>query len=161
MNSGADLKAILGRRARKRNELIPILHDVQQRLGYITPEAVDAAAEYLDLSPAEVYGAVTFYKAFSLKPRGRNHVTVCKGTACQVRGGRNVIEEIERRLGIGPGGLKDDGQWSFETVNCLGCCSIGPVVVVNDEYHGHVTVNSVGRILDGRGAKKKKNEQPG
>jgi NADH-quinone oxidoreductase subunit E len=159
MNSGADLKSILRRHGRKRDELIPILHDVQQRLGYITPEAVDAAAEFLDLSPAEVYGAVTFYKAFSLKPRGRNHVTACKGTACQVRGGRSVIEEIERRLGIGPGGLKDDGQWSFEAVNCLGCCSIGPVVVVNGKYHGHVTVSAVGRILGG-GTAKKKNAQP-
>lgn len=159
MKTAAAMRSILESHCRKRGELIPILHEVQQKFGYITAEAVDAAAEFLDLSPAEVYGAVTFYKAFSLKPRGRNHVTACKGTACQVRGGQVIIEEIGRRLGVEPGGLKDDGLWSFETVNCLGCCSIGPVVVVNGEYHGHVTIGAVSAILEGT-AKKKKHERP-
>jgi NADH-quinone oxidoreductase subunit E len=96
----------------------------------------------------DVLGVATFYRAFSLKPRGKHMCLVCLGTACHVRGGQKILEEIERKLDVPAGENTKDGQFTLETVACLGCCAIGPVVVIDGEYHGHATIRKVGPILD-------------
>lgn len=128
--------------------LIHLLHRIQAYYGYIPPEVVETMAEQLKLSAAEIFGVLTFYKAFSLEPRGRHLVTICLGTACHVRGGRQIAEEAERRLGIKAGETTADRLFTLETVNCLGCCAIGPVMVVDGVYHSHVSIDQVEKILE-------------
>ncbi len=131
----------------QQKDLIHLLHRTQARFGCIPPEIVAEIARRLRLSEAEIFGILTFYKAFTLEPRGKHQVIVCLGTACHVRGGWQIAEEAERRLGIRAGETSADRQYSLETVNCLGCCAIGPVVVVDGTYHSHVTIDQVEKIL--------------
>jgi NADH:ubiquinone oxidoreductase subunit E len=131
-----------------RKDLISLLHRVQDRYGFIPGDAVLAIARRLGLTPTEIFGVLTFYKAFTLKPRGTSTVTVCLGTACHVRGGARIVEELERKLGIPAGATTSDRRFTLETVNCLGCCAIGPVVVVNGVYHAHVTLQKIDALLD-------------
>lgn len=128
--------------------LIHLLHRIQAYYGYIPPEIVENMAERLRISAAEIFGVLTFYKAFALEPRGKHLVTICLGTACHVRGGRQIAEEAERRLGIKPGETTADRLFTLETVNCLGCCAIGPVMVVDGVYHSHVSIDQVEKILE-------------
>jgi NADH-quinone oxidoreductase subunit E len=102
----------------------------------------------MEIPLIDIYGIATFYKAFSLTPRGKHLVTCCLGTACHVRGSISVLEELERRLCVPPGGTTDDREFTLETVNCLGSCALGPVVVFDDEYHGQMTPARVGNLLD-------------
>ncbi len=127
--------------------LIHLLHRIQAQYGYIPEEVVDDIAERLKITPSEIFGILTFYKAFALEPRGKHLVTICLGTACHVRGGRQIAEEAERRLGIKAGETTADRQFTLETVNCLGCCAIGPVVVVDGVYHSHVSIDQIEKIL--------------
>jgi NADH:ubiquinone oxidoreductase subunit E len=129
-------------------DLIQMLHKVQARYGYVPKEAVAAMADRLNITEDEIFGVMTFYKAFSLEPRGRHVVTVCLGTACHVRGGVMIVEELERKLGIPAGRTTPDKKFTLETVNCLGCCAIGPVVVVDGKYYSHVSLNKVDAILE-------------
>ncbi len=131
----------------KQKDLIHLLHRVQAQHGYIPVDLVEEIAQRLRISAAEVFGVLTFYKAFALEPRGRHTVTICLGTACHVRGGKQIVEEAERRLNIRAGQTTADRKFSLETVNCLGCCAIGPVVVVDGVYHSHVTIDQVEKIL--------------
>jgi NADH-quinone oxidoreductase subunit E len=131
----------------EQKELIHILHKTQAEYGYIPPEAITAISKHLNVSESEVYGVLTFYKAFSLVPRGEHTVTVCMGTACHVRGGPQIVEEMERKLGIDVGQTTADNKFTLETVNCLGCCAIGPVVVVDGKYHSHITVKKIDSVL--------------
>jgi NADH-quinone oxidoreductase subunit E len=128
-------------------DLIPILHRLQAELGHVPPAAIPVVARHLRVSEAEVFGVLTFYKAFALEPKGKHVVTVCLGTACHVRGGIRIVEEFERRLGIPAGRTTADGRFTLETVNCLGCCAIGPVVAVNGRYHARVAPKDVGAIV--------------
>ncbi len=128
-------------------DLIPILHHLQAELGHVPPPAIPAIARHLRVSEAEVFGVLTFYKAFALEPKGRHVVTVCLGTACHVRGGVRIVEEFEKRLGVPAGKTTPDGEFTLETVNCLGCCAIGPVVAVNGHYHAHVAPKEVDGIV--------------
>lgn len=129
-------------------DLVHILHGIQERYEYIPPESLAEVAGELKISESEIYGVLTFYKAFSLEPRGEHRVTVCMGTACHVRGAVQIAEEMERKLGIKVGETTPDGQFTLETVNCLGCCAIGPVVTVDGKYYSHITVKKVDPILD-------------
>lgn len=133
--------------AKNQKELIHILHKIQEKCGYIPADAITRIANQLKISESEIFGVLTFYKAFALQPKGENQVTVCLGTACHVRGGVQIVEEMERKLKIKVGQTSPDGKFSLETVNCLGCCAIGPVVVVNGKYHSHVTVKKVDSVL--------------
>ena len=130
-----------------KEQLIAILQDIQDEFGYLPQDALCRVAERLCVPLIQVYGVATFFKAFSLKPRGRHVVTVCMGTACYVRGAPAVLEELKRVLGIEPGETTDDMEFTLETVNCLGACALGPVVVVDDEYHEKVTPGKVKAIL--------------
>jgi len=132
---------------RAQKELIHILHKVQAYYGYIPAEAISCISEYLKITESEIFGVLTFYRAFSLEPRGKNLVTVCLGTACHVRGGVQIAEELERKLDVKVGQITADRKFSLETVNCLGCCAIGPVVVVNGNYHSRVTLKKIDEIL--------------
>lgn len=127
--------------------LLSILQDVQKECGYLPEERLREIALMLGMPLIDVYGVATFYKSFSLTPRGRHLVKVCLGTACHVRGANRIVEEIGRKLAVRPGDTSEDGEFSLETVMCLGCCAIGPVVVVDGKYYGQVTPAKVESIL--------------
>ena len=136
----------------KPTALIMILQDVQKHFRYLPREALELVAARMDLPLAQIYGVATFYKAFSLKPKGRNHVCVCTGTACHVRQAPVIMDKLERELGIKAGETSEDQAFSLETVNCLGACALGPLVTANDEYHGAMTGPKVDRLLRKLGA---------
>lgn len=128
--------------------LIAILQDVQAEYNYLPPDALKSVADKLNVPLISVYGIATFYKAFSLKPRGKHLVTVCLGTACHVRGAKRILAEVQKRLNVKRGETTEDKTFTLETVNCLGCCAIGPVVVVDGEYYGQTTTAKVDPILE-------------
>lgn len=132
----------------KKEALIPILQDIQSDLNWLPEETLKAVAEKLEVPLMEVYGVASFYRTFSLKPRGKHIVTVCVGTACHVRGGQRIVDQISRELDINPGETTEDMNFTLETVNCLGCCAIGPIVVVDGEYYGEMTTRKVKSVLD-------------
>jgi NADH:ubiquinone oxidoreductase subunit E len=132
----------------RRQALIAILQAVQAEYNYLPEESLRLVARSLGVPLVDVVGVATFYRTFSLKPRGKHTCLVCLGTACHVRGGQKILEEIERKLGVPAGENTKDGQFTLETAACLGCCAIGPVVVVDGEYHGHATIRKVAPILD-------------
>jgi NADH:ubiquinone oxidoreductase subunit E len=127
--------------------LIAILLDVQECFNYLPPDALRHVAKALDMPLIDIIGVATFYRAFSLKPRGKHTCLVCLGTACHVRGGPKILEELERRLDVPAGETTKDGLFTLETVACLGCCAIGPVLVIDGEYHGHATIRKIAPIL--------------
>jgi NADH-quinone oxidoreductase subunit E len=128
--------------------LLSILQDIQKEYGYLPAEKLREIAVRLNRPLIEVYGVATFYRSFSLKPKGRHQIKICLGTACHVRGANKIVEETERKLGINPGDTSKDGKYSLETVMCLGCCAIGPVIVANGKYHGQMTSTKVETILN-------------
>jgi NADH:ubiquinone oxidoreductase subunit E len=119
--------------------LIPILQDIQEKYNYLPEESLREVADRLQVPLRDVYGVATFYRSFSLTPKGKHIFTVCVGTACHVRGGARLAKTISRELDIKPGETTEDMQFSLETVNCLGCCAIGPIMVADGEYHGQMT----------------------
>lgn len=131
----------------KKDSLIAILQDIQNEHNYLPQEALRYVAKVLKIPLSDVVGVATFYRAFSLTPRGKHTCTVCLGTACHVRGGPKILDEFERRLKVRPGETTKDNTFTLETVACLGCCAIGPVVVVDKDYHAHTSVRQVGPIL--------------
>lgn len=118
--------------------LISILQDIQKRFNYLPEEVLKEVAEQLKISLRDVYGVASFYNSFSFAPKGKHIMTVCMGTACHIRGGERIVEALSKKLNIEPGGTTKDLQYTLETVNCLGCCAIGPIVVVDGEYHGEM-----------------------
>jgi len=128
--------------------LISILVDIQSQYGYLTEQALRKTAELTGYSLIDIYGVATFYKSFSLKPRGKHHISVCKGTACHVRDAPIIVEEFERLLGISPGETTPDKLFSLETVNCLGACALGPIVVIDGHYFSDVNIAKVNIILN-------------
>jgi NADH:ubiquinone oxidoreductase subunit E len=131
----------------KRSSLIPILQDIQSEYRYLPQDALKRVAERLDIPEVDVFGVATFYRSFSLTPRGKHTLTVCVGTACHVRGAPRLVDELCRRLEVKPGQTTSDGEFTLETVNCLGACALGPIVVVDDEYRGQVAVRDLDGIL--------------
>ena len=146
---GCEPKAMYVKLANKENHenLLSVLHDVQKECGYLPEERLREIAVMLGMPLIDVYGVATFYKSFSLKPRGRHLVTACLGTACHVRGAIRIVEEIERKLSVRPGETSENGEFTLETVMCLGCCAIGPVVVIDGKYYGQMTPTKVESIL--------------
>jgi NADH-quinone oxidoreductase subunit E len=131
----------------QQKDLIHILHKIQSEFGYIPAEAVKEISDFLKISESEIFGVLTFYNAFSLTPKGEFTITVCMGTACHVRGGPQIVEEMERKLDVRVGETTPDQKFTLKTVNCLGCCAIGPVVVVNQKYYSHITLKKIDSIL--------------
>ncbi len=128
--------------------MLSVLNDVQAKYGYLPQDALRRIAKATGDSLTDIYAVVTFYKAFSLKPRGKHLVSVCLGTACHVRGAPKIAEEFSRQLGIELGETTADKEFSLETVNCLGACALGPTVVVDHHYFRHVTTAKVQHILE-------------
>jgi len=126
-----------------RYHLIPILQAVQEKLGYLSPEAMMEVAEYTRVPESEVYGVASFYAFFKFYPSGRNSIRVCRGTACHVRGGARILREIEKKLSIKPGQTSEDLEYTLETVACIGACALAPTMVVNNETHGQLKAQTV------------------
>ena len=142
------LDSILEGRRSQPQELIEVLQDVQECYGYIPEEAMKVIAQELGVPIMEVYRVASFYKAFSLTPRGKNLMTICMGTACHVRGAKLLPNQVSGQLGISAGDTTDDGQFTVEHVNCLGACALGPVVVHNGTYHHHTTPGKLRTLID-------------
>jgi NADH-quinone oxidoreductase subunit E len=131
-----------------RDHLIPILQAVQEKLGYLPPEAMMEVAEYTRVPESEVYGVATFYHFFKFSPTGRNLLRICRGTACHVRGSLRIQREIERQLGIQPGQTTEDLEFTLEIVRCMGACAMAPALRVNNETLSQVKVQQVASILE-------------
>jgi len=132
----------------KPSALIMILQDVQKHYRYLPLDALRLVAKKMDLPLAQIFGVATFYRSFSLKPKGKNHICVCTGTACHVRQASVIVDRLETSLGIKIGQTSLDNEFSLETVNCLGACALGPLVTANEAYHGNMTVTKVDRMVD-------------
>jgi NADH-quinone oxidoreductase subunit E len=130
--------------------LIPILQEAQGFYGYLPAEVLDSISRALDIPLSRVYGVATFYSQFYLSRRGRHTVRVCRGTACHVRGGKNVLKAVEQALGVGENQTTPDYQFTFETVACLGACALSPVLLVDKKYYGKLTPGKVEKILKQR-----------
>jgi len=128
--------------------LIATLEEIQAKYGYLPKEDLEQLAVETGISLVDIYGVATFYRAFSLTPRGKHLISVCLGTACHVRGGPTIAKEIEAQLGIKAGETTDDNEFTFETVNCLGACALGPVVVVDGHYFSNVKTSEVKEIIN-------------
>jgi NADH-quinone oxidoreductase subunit E len=146
-NFAATTRQIVKKHGGDKSALIAVLQDIQETLNYLPKEALKTAAKAMNIPVSRVYEVATFYTAFSLKPRGENIVKICMGTACHVRGAAAIQDKLERTLGIKPGETTADKKFSLETVNCVGACALGPVVVINTEYHGQVTMAKVDKII--------------
>ena len=143
----ATIQGILDRHGRARSAIIAILQDVQDEVNYLPEGALRYVAEQLDVPVSKVHRLATFYRAFSLEPRGKHVISVCTGTACHVRGAVKILDTIEREIGIQAGETDEQLLFTLETVNCLGACALGPVVVVDGEYHGKMTGAKTVRLV--------------
>ncbi len=141
------VKSYITKYNNEKKALISILQEIQEEYNYLPQEVLRIVSKALGIPLIDIIGVATFYRAFSLEPRGKHLITVCLGTACHVRGGPKILEEFERKLNIEAGETSKDGQFSLETVACLGCCAIGPVVVIDGNYHAQITIRKVGSIL--------------
>ena len=130
------------------DNLIPILQQIQDAYGYLPAEILSEVSKKTGLQASHMYGVATFYEQFHLEPRGRHTVRCCRGTACHVKGGRQIINAIKRKLGIEEGETTSDMQFTFETVACLGACALAPVMVVDGVYYGKMSHRRVGFVLD-------------
>ena len=143
-----ELEEMLHKYKQDKSNLIQILNEVQDYYGYVPEKAQKAISEYLDIPMAEIYGVITFYARFTLKPKGKYHVAVCLGTACFVKGSEQILERAKSRLGIDIGETTKDGKYSLEATRCIGACGLAPVFTVNDEVYGKATVKMLDEILD-------------
>lgn len=131
----------------RQGNLIMILHKVQEEIGYIPRKAAMKVAELLEVPLAKIYGVVTFYHFFKLEKPGKNQIQVCMGTACYLKGGEDLIQELEDILGIGLNQVTDDGRFSIEAVRCVGCCGLAPVIVIGEKVYGKVTKKELPGII--------------
>jgi NADH-quinone oxidoreductase subunit E len=142
------VKLVLERYQRDRGMLVSILQDIQAEYNYLPKETLIEVSQGLDIPLTQVYSVASFFKAFSLKPRGRHLINVCLGTACHVRGAVRILEEIERRLGIKAGETTKDLKYTLETVNCVGACALGPIVIIDGRYSGQMKTDKVKNLLE-------------
>lgn len=141
------VNSIIKKYERRKEFLICILQDIQAKYGYLPQDALILVSKKLDISLIQIYSVATFFKAFSLEPRGKHLINVCLGTACHVRGAERVLDKIKRDLGIDAGETTQDRKFTLETVNCLGACALGPIMVLDGKYHGQMTTVKVDQIL--------------
>ena len=143
----AQLSSILSTYDGRQEELIPILQDVQGELGYLPEEGMLDIARFTGVPESQVYGVATFYAQFRFVPQGRNHVQVCRGTACHVGGARRILEEVTRQLDVAEGGTTADREYSVETVACIGACSLAPCIMANKRVEAKMTPKKVARLF--------------
>ena len=144
----AKLDGILNKYEGKKGMLIQALLDVQREYNWIPGDSINTIAETLQVPQSRIYRIASYYKAMSLKPRGKHLVRVCLGTACHVRGGERIVDRVKDVLGVTEGETTSDMNFTLERVNCLGCCALGPVMVVDGVYHGKMEPNKVSELLD-------------
>lgn len=147
-NNRKDVRKILEQYTTDKDNLIQILNEVQEYYGYIPKFAQMEISEYLQIPMAEVYGVITFYSRFTLKPKGKYNIAVCLGTACFVKGSEAILERVKQKLGIDVGETTPDGKFSIEATRCIGACGLAPVFTVNDEVHGKATVKMVDEVIE-------------
>ncbi|MEE8121043.1 MAG: NAD(P)H-dependent oxidoreductase subunit E [Anaerolineales bacterium] len=145
--SVSDIAEIINQEALGDGSLISALEEIQKRYRYLPREALVIASESLGVHLSQAFAVATFYNAFSLEPKGKHSINICMGTACHVRGSPQVLEQMEIKLGIKAGETTADGLFTLETVNCVGACALGPIVVANSEYSGHMTVQKSDALL--------------
>lgn len=133
---------------RGKNQLIPILQDVQDRLGFLSENAIVEVSRYLNIPASKIFGVATFYNQFRFQPLGKYHIQVCRGTACHVLGSATVLEELQNELKIKAGKTTSDGMFSIEVVACIGACGLAPVISINGEFHAKVTRESIRNIIN-------------
>ena len=143
----AQLEKVFSSYEGRRDELIPLLQDVQEELGYLPEEAMLAIGRFTGVPESGVYSVATFYAQFRFAPIGRNHVMVCRGTACHVRGAPRILEEIEHQLGIKEGETSDDLEYSLETVACIGACGLSPCIMTNKKVAAKLTPKKVAKLF--------------
>jgi len=143
----SEVNKIVKRYSCEKSALIAILQEIENLYGYLPAWALRHVSKRLDVPMIQVYGVASFYKAFHLTPSGKHLIRVCLGTACHVRGGQRVIEELERKLKIEVGETTKDLNFTLERVNCLGCCALGPIVMIDENYHGHMSSAKVGSLI--------------
>jgi NADH:ubiquinone oxidoreductase subunit E len=131
-----------------KENLIMMLQEIQRRYNYLPKPALTYLSTSIGVPLSQIYGVATFYSTFSLEPRGRNIISICLGTACHVRGGEKIREKLEETLNIEDGETTEDLRFTLESVRCIGCCSLGPVVKVNEDTHGRITYTEVDKILE-------------
>lgn len=146
--SSTDVLRILEKHTEDKGRLIAILEEIQGEYGYLTEESLRIVSDKTGRSLVDIYGVATFYRSFSLTPRGKHLICACLGTACHVRGAPRVVEEFERQLGIKSGQTTADMEFTLETVNCLGACALGPVVVIDGHYFPQVRKSRISQLLD-------------
>jgi len=144
---------VIEKHERKPSALIAVLQDIQERVGYLPQDVLRRVALKMDISPRQIYGVATFFKSLNLTPQGKHTITLCLGTACHVRGGGRILSEISNFLDVEPDETTEDGEFTLRTVNCLGACAIGPVMVVDDKYYGKMSAsrakNLIGKLQEG------------
>jgi len=155
-----ELDKILNRYARNPSQIIAILHEIQDAERYLPEPDLRYVANELKIPVSQIFHIATFYKAYSLKPKGKHICNVCMGTACHVRGAPLVLEELERKLGIKAGDTTEDREFSLSTVNCLGACALGPLVTIDGEYFGNMNTAKVEKMLEQVKAKGNGGEKP-
>lgn len=136
--------------------LIPLVQEIQNKYGYIHPEAIPIIAGRLKLFPSVVQGVISFYAQLYTEPRGRNTIRVCRGTACHVRGGKTILKLVKQNLGIDEGETTDDLEYTLETVACIGVCALAPSMVINQQVHGRMNPKKVGQLFK----RKEENHEP-
>ena len=141
------LDAIFSAFEGKRDELIPILQQVQEKFGYLPEDAMLAVARFTGVPESSVYAVATFYAQFRFTPIGRTHVVVCRGTACHVRGAPRILQELEKQLGIEAGETTDDLEYSLETVACIGACGLSPCITMNQKVEAKLTPKKVAKLF--------------
>jgi NADH-quinone oxidoreductase subunit E len=139
--------AIINKYNGDRGQLVSILQDIQAEYYYLPKEALIQVSKTMALPESRIYDVATFFKAFSLEPRGKHLINVCLGTACHVRDAARVLEKIELSLGVKRGETTKDRKFTLETVNCMGCCAVGPAVKIDGDYYGHMSTDKVDSLL--------------
>ena len=139
---------LLQKHQKRNDSLIKILEEIQVKYGYIPKISQIEISKYLDMPLAEIYGVITFYSRFSLKPKGKYNVSICLGTACFVKGANEILESAKEKLGIGEGETTQDGKFSLDTTRCVGACGLAPVFTINDEVYGNSTVKKFNEVID-------------
>jgi len=132
----------------RQGAIIPLLQEIQRRFGYVPKTAVDVISEKMGVYPVELYGILTFYAQFYLEPRGKHTIKLCQGTACYIMGGKLLLDQLEGDLQVHDGETTEDGQFTLETVACLGCCGMAPVMMVDSDFYGSVKTNILNSILE-------------
>jgi len=159
LHDQSEFQGIIKKHPQEKRSLIPILQDLQTEYNYLPPVALNMVSQALDVPLIDIISVATFYNAFSLEPKGEHQVTVCVGTACHVRGAPKILQEFERKLKIDAGQTREDGKYSLDSVACLGCCAIGPVVVVDGEYYAQTNIRKAGDIVRMLEKKEKTNDK--